>query len=223
MINRVLCDLDGTLVDTMDLILASFHHAFEQGLGETVTDQELLVYFGQTLEDQFGRMRPHLSSEDIARVVDIYREHNHREHDARVFLVPGADQALEKLHREGYDLGVVTSKRLDLAQHGLELFGLWQYFSVVVHEASTRQHKPHPAPILLALEEWHVSSDHVVYVGDSPYDMMAAKAAGCVGLGLAYNTFSVEDLIKAGADTVHTTWDSAVAWIMAQREESKKA
>ena len=214
-INRVLCDLDGTLVDTMDLILASFHHAFEAGLGETVTDQELLVYFGQTLEDQFGRMRPHLGAEEIARLIAIYREHNHREHDARVFLVPGADLALEKLKHQGYDLGVVTSKRLDMAQHGLELFGLWPYFSVVVHQASTSQHKPHPAPILRALELWQTSAEHVVYVGDSPYDMMAAKAAGCLALGLAYNTFPADDLLKAGADSVHANWDSAVRWIMA--------
>lgn len=217
MINRVLCDLDGTLVDTMDLILASFHYAFETGLGELVTDQELLVYFGQTLEDQFGRMRPHLTAPEIARMVAIYREHNHREHDARVFLVPGADRALEKLRNEGYDLGIVTSKRLDMAQHGLELFDLWQHFSVVVHEGSTSQHKPHPAPILRALELWQTSSEHVVYVGDSPYDMMAAKAAGCTALGLAYNTFPSEDLRQAGADSVHTTWESAVNWIMAQR------
>ncbi len=217
MINRVLCDLDGTLVDTMDLILASFHYAFEAGLGETVTDQELLVYFGQTLEDQFGRMRPQLSPQEIARLVAIYREHNHREHDARIFLVPGADKALEKLRNEGYDLGVVTSKRLDMAQHGLEMFNLWQYCSIVVHQASTRQHKPHPAPILRALELWQTSSDQVVYVGDSPYDMMAAKAAGCTALGLVYNTFSGNDLVKAGADSVHATWDSAVNWIMAQR------
>ncbi len=216
MISHVLCDLDGTILDTMELILASYHYAFLEGLGQTVTDAELMPYFGQTLDDQFAQMRPDLSDSEIERLVDIYRNHNHKEHDSHISIIPGADVALHKLYAMGYPLGIATSKRLDMARHGLELFGLWSYFSVVVHHDSTHLHKPHPDPLLAAIKDWGVDGSEVVYIGDSPYDMKAAKSAGCQALGLAYNTFTVNDLKQAGADTVHTTWDSALLWIFSQ-------
>ena len=218
MISHVLCDLDGTILDTMELILLSFHYAFEVGLGQTVSDDELLLYFGQTLDDQFRQMRPDLSSSEIERLVEIYRTHNHLEHDRHIDLIPGADHALKILHHAGYPLGLVTSKRLDMAQHGLEMFDLWAYFSVVVHHDSTTQHKPRPDPILEALRMFSADPHTAVYVGDSPYDMQAAKSAGCQALGLAYNTFTVDDLVKAGADRVCTTWEAALHWIMEQND-----
>ncbi len=218
MISYVLCDLDGTILDTMDLILSSFHYTFEVGLGQTVSDRELLIYFGQTLDDQFRQMRPDLSSSDIARVVEIYRAHNHLEHDRHIDLIPGADQALKSLYQAGYPLGLVTSKRLDMARRGLEMFDLWTYFSVVVHHDSTTQHKPRPDPILEALRMLSADPQSVVYIGDSPYDMQAAKSAGCQALGLSYNTFTVDDLAQAGADCVYTTWEAALHWIMGQTD-----
>lgn len=212
-IEAVLVDLDGTVLDTTRLILDSFHYAFREGLGETVSDAELLEHFGKTLDDQFAEMRPGLSPSEVDRLVGLYRAFNHAEHDRLVTVIPGADAVLAQLHRQGRPLGVVTSKRLDIARHGLERFGLWPLFGVVVHHESTRRHKPHPEPVRLALATLGVNPARTVFIGDSPYDMLAGRAAGCRALGYLFNTFDRQRLVEAGAERVMESWEDIEKWL----------
>ena len=208
-------DLDGTILDTTDLILKSFIHAFREGLGEDVSEDELITHFGRPLPVQFRTMRPQLAPQDIDKLVSIYREHNESQHNLRVDVVPGADRALRCLARKGYRLGIVTSKRQDMAERGLRLVGLQDLFDVIVHMDSTVRHKPHPEPVKHALALMRGDSSRAVYVGDSPYDMMAGHAAGLRTLGLVHNTFREETLRRAGADAVVFDWDSVVSTLTA--------
>jgi pyrophosphatase PpaX len=93
----------------------------------------------------------------------------------------------------------VTSKRNELALRGLERFGLLEYFELVVGSDDTVRHKPEPDPLLLAADRLDVSIEDCVYVGDSPYDMRAARAANAVALGALWGMFSREELEEAGA------------------------
>jgi pyrophosphatase PpaX len=85
---------------------------------------------------------------------------------------------IAKLRQRGYSLGVVTSKSRQFAERGLRLCGLWDFMSVFISMDDTLRHKPHPEPLLLALEKLRVAPQHAVYVGDSRYDLQAGKAAG---------------------------------------------
>lgn len=201
-----LFDLDGTILDTTELILASFLHTFETALGQSVSREQVMVHFGRPLMEQFRLMRPDLSESDIQRVIGVYFEHNEAEHDGLVSLVPGADAGLRRLKAAGHPLGIVTSKRRALAVHGLKLFELDSLFSTVVALESTVQHKPHPEPVEHALHQMGGARETAVYVGDSPYDMTSGRAAGVRTLGLIHNTFSREDLTRAGADHVVDSW-----------------
>ncbi|WP_053960794.1 HAD family hydrolase [Sulfobacillus thermosulfidooxidans] len=211
MTQALLFDLDGTILDTTELIVQSFLYTFEQGLGERVSREEVLVHFGKSLDDQFRIMRPHLSAEEVKRLVTLYRTHNHAHHDQMVSLIPGAGEILRQLRQSTLSLAVVTSKRLDMTQHGLKLFGLAEIFQTIIHHDSTLHHKPHPEPILRALGELCVSGEDAWYIGDSPYDMMAAKKAGCRAIGFCYNTFRPEQLEEAGADSLVYSWPELYA------------
>lgn len=210
----MLFDLDGTILDTTDLILRSFAHAFRTGLGEEVTRDELMVHFGRPLAAQFRTMRPHLSAPAVDRLVSVYRQHNEAEHDDCVTVVPGADTCLAALKAAGHRLGIVTSKRLDMTRHGLELFGLDDLFDVIVHSGSTVRHKPDPEPVQHALHLMGAEPSGAAYVGDSPYDMRSGRSAGVRTLGLVHNTFTADELKDAGADMVVSGWSSVATVLL---------
>lgn len=204
----LLFDLDGTILDTRDLIFASYRYAFWVGLGERVSEQELLTHFGRPLHEQIKIMRPKLSDDGVHRIAEIYRDHNHREHDKMVRIVPGADRVLGILAARGHRLGIVTSKRLQMTEYGLKRFGLWDLFSVVIHAENTPRHKPHPDPVRLAMEALKSVPDETWMIGDSPYDMASASAAGCHAMGLLYESaFGEESLWRAGAERVVQSWN----------------
>jgi pyrophosphatase PpaX len=205
-----LFDLDGTILDTTDLILQSFIHAFSAGIGEEVTRADVISHFGRPLWDQFRTMRPDLDDEAIDRLVAIYREHNESRHDGWVTVVPGADRSLYSLKEAGHRLGIVTSKGMDLTRRGLQLFNLDGLFEVIVHRDSTTLHKPHPEPVAHALTLMGAQPEMSCFMGDSPYDMRSGRAAGVMTLGLVHNTFSEEDLRRAGADSVVFHWEDAL-------------
>lgn len=207
---QMLFDLDGTILDTTDLIVKSFVHAFNEGLQRTVTHGELVRHFGRPLAVQFQLMCPELPESEIERLVTIYRQHNEEQHDQWVRVVPGADRGLRALHAHGFPLGIVTSKREDLTLHGLELFGLRDLFQVIVHAESTTRHKPHPEPVELALKRLGAKPEETAYVGDSPYDMMAGRSSGVHTLGLVHNTFAIDVLKEAGAQAVVFDWTDVV-------------
>lgn len=211
---QFLFDLDGTILDTTELILESFTYAFQEGLGEPVTREELLVHFGRPLVEQFRIMRPALPQVQIDRLTDLYREHNHAEHDRFTTVVPGAEEGLRALARAGYPLGIVTSKRHGMTMHGLERFGLESLFRVVVHMDSTAKHKPHPEPVQHAMQLMGGTPERAAYVGDSPYDMASGRAAGVRTVGLIYNTFTESVLRDAGAERVVHSWPEVVGTLM---------
>jgi len=202
----LLFDLDGTILDTTDLIVASFMHTFEVGLDRTMSREELMTHFGRPLTDQFRLMCPDLDDDGVHRLIATYVEHNEAAHDQWVTVVPGADTVLHHLATLGHTLAIVTSKRESLARHGLALFGLEDLFSVIVHSDSTAHHKPHPEPVQYALRCLQTSPKTAVYVGDSPYDMASGHAAGVRTLGLIHNTFTTDQLWSAGADDVVSNW-----------------
>jgi pyrophosphatase PpaX len=170
----VLFDLDGTLVDSGAMILASFQHATRTVLSREIPEHELLSAVGGS------GLREQMEAIDPARVeelIEVYSAHNAGLHDE---LEPcaGILDALERLSAEGRRLAVVTAKRRTTLALAFEVLPeLRRFFDVTVGAEDTTRHKPSPEPLLLALERLGANADDTVYVGDSPFDIQAAKAA----------------------------------------------
>jgi pyrophosphatase PpaX len=178
----VLFDLDGTLVDSAGVILASFHHATETVLQRRYPDAQILAQVGGTnLETQMGLLAP----EHVDELVRVYRAHNDPSY-SELACFDGMVDVLAQLKGEGRRLGVVSAKRAPTVQRVFEGAGIGRYFAVVVGSDSTEHHKPHPEPLLHALRELDASPAEAAYVGDSPFDMAAAKAAGVYAVAVAW-------------------------------------
>lgn len=192
----VLFDLDGTLIDTLDLIRESMRYTTQTVLGEALPDDVLMHNVGVPLIVQMREFDEVRADE----MLKVYREHNWRVHDALVKEYPGVEPALQALIGRGLRLGVVTSKARSVAERGLERFDLGPFFDLIVSYDDVPVHKPDPFPLAFAAEQLGVATDRCAYVGDSPHDMSAASAAGCVAIAATWGVSSRERLVVAGAE-----------------------
>ncbi len=203
----VVLDLDGTVVDTVDLIRASFVHASREVLGEVLPDEVLMAGVGQPLMTQMET----LSHEHARELYDVYREHNHRVHDELIRSYEGMEAALGRLKAAQRRLAIVTSKSADTTAMAFRALGLPDLFDAVVTAGDTGAHKPSAEPVLLALERLGASPDRAIYIGDSPVDIAAGKAAGVTTAGVLWGIFSERALRDAAPDFLFFTIDEMVA------------
>ncbi|MCL2632181.1 MAG: HAD-IA family hydrolase [Coriobacteriia bacterium] len=189
-------DLDGTVLNTKQQILASFHYACDQVLGYRIEDQKLVDLIGIPLLEQ---MRILVAEEHVDAMVAAYREYQ-TEPDIYTEHYEGVHEALTALAGVGWPMAVVTSSRYDRAYQGLASFNLDRFFETIVAYENSERHKPHPDPLLKAAELLEVDVTRAIYVGDSPFDMQAAKAIGMLAVGASWGFFGAERLQEAGAD-----------------------
>ena len=199
----VLFDLDGTLIDSGAMILSSFRHATRTVLGRTIPDDVLVAACGgATIHDQ---MRAFADEDLVEELVRVYREHNEPLHaDLRAF--DGLDGVLARLARERRKLGVVTSKRRKTVALAFAVLPIEGYFDAIVTSDDVERHKPDPEPVLVALERLGSKPDEAAFVGDSPFDVAAGKAAGCFAVAVSWGRIHPEERLRqAGADVVVQT------------------
>ncbi len=197
----VVFDLDGTIVDSVDLIVVSFQHAFREVLGREVGREEAIAYVGRPLREQMMAFSPEHADELVAS----YREFNHREHARMLKLYDGILHLLDRLQKTGTKVGLVTSKSRYTTQMAFDLTGIESYFDAAVCADESPRNKPFPDPILLCLQQLGVSPADAAYVGDSPADMQAARAAGVEAIAVAWGVFDVATLTAEKPDRlVHT-------------------
>jgi pyrophosphatase PpaX len=138
------------------------------------------------------------SEEKADELLAVYREHNNRVHDVMVREYPGVEEALERLTASGKRLGVVTSKSRPIAMRGLERFSLERFFETIVTCDDVEIHKPDPHPLLHAAGLLGVDISACAYVGDSPHDMTAAVAAGCVAVAALWGVAGRDRVLEPG-------------------------
>jgi pyrophosphatase PpaX len=205
----VLFDFDGTLVDTTEMIFQSMRHATSSVLGrDDLSREELLANVGQPLPRQMEI----LDAEKAELLLGAYRAHHEEHHDALIGEFPGVDEALYRLRTAGVRIVVVTSKRRRSVEMALEKFpGLDLVVDLFVTMEDTTEHKPHPEPLLKGLElAGDVPKDKAVYVGDSPFDVQAAKAAGLRSVAVSWGAFSEDTLREAEPDHLVPDIDAVV-------------
>jgi len=183
MINAVLFDFDGTLVNTNPLIIRTLKETFAALLPSRVlSDTEILDCIGPTLAQTGQKYFP----ENPDKFVDYYRKLNLTYHDEMIQQYPGIADMLAELHRRGLVLAVVSSKKRDLVLHGLQLMGLSQYFDYVLGGDEVENPKPHPEPITTALTALGLAANETMMVGDNSHDIECAQNAGVVSVGVGW-------------------------------------
>lgn len=183
----ILFDLDGTLVDTTAFLLQSMRHAFEIYPGRHPTDPEWVAGIGTPLRTQ---LRQFIADEaQVEAVVARYRAYQKLHHDALTFAFDGAVELARHLKKRGHPTAIVTSKGDDLAHRTLKHVGLAPFMDVVMTAENVTHAKPHPEPVLLALQKLERTPREAVFVGDSPHDITAGGAAGVVTIAAMWGPF----------------------------------
>jgi pyrophosphatase PpaX len=188
----VLFDLDGTLIDSIGLLLASMKHTFSGREGRAPTEEEWIEGIGTPLAEQ---LNPFVESEtDAAELVARYRTYQRQHHDRLTNAYEGALDTLEQLYNWGHPLGVVTSKSNEMMERGLRHTGMDVYMKTMIGSDSCARHKPDPFPVTMALDELGYEAHEAVFVGDSPHDIASGNAAGVSTIAALWGPFSKSQL-----------------------------
>ncbi|UVI30568.1 HAD-IA family hydrolase [Paenibacillus spongiae] len=197
-IRTLLFDLDGTILDTNELIIQSFLHSLEGVVPAGFGRDQIIPTMGLPLAVQ---MQGFSNLEEVSHLVSMYREINLRLHDEYVKPFPYVQEVLARLQAEGFQIGIVTTKAKLTTERGLRYTELYDYvmpegiitIDDVVHP------KPHPEPVLKAIEALGADPAATVMIGDSVVDIEAAEAAGCIPVGVAWSLKGEDKLIESGA------------------------
>jgi pyrophosphatase PpaX len=209
LLSAVLFDFDGTLLDTTEMIHQSMKHATSSVLGrDDIPRETLLANVGQPLPRQMEL----IDTENADLLLEAYRSHHEEHHEALIGEFPGVEESLARLRLARIKVAVVTSKRRLSVEMALKTFpGLRNVVDRFVTLEDTREHKPQPEPLLKGLELLgDVSKERAAYVGDSPFDVEAAKAAGLTSVAVSWGAFSEGILRAAEPDQLVPDIQSAV-------------
>ncbi len=190
-----LFDLDGTLLDSIELILESFHHTSRIHLGRELPNAHWLAGIGTPLRDALGAMAATDAERDA--MLDTYRDYNLEHHDEKARAYPGVVDVVRELHRRDASLALVTSKMRLGAERGLRLLDLEREFNVRVTADDVVNGKPHPEPVLKALDALGTSPEDAIFIGDSAHDIESGKRAGVSTAAVSWGPFPKEALLAA--------------------------
>lgn len=181
-IHTILFDLDGTLIDTNDLINESFYHTFKQ-FGLEFTHEEIVSFNGPPLQETFEK----IDLDKAEAMITTYREHNLAHHDSYVKAFPHVKETLEELKKHGLQLGIVTTKMRKTAIRGMKLTGIYDYFNTIIALDDITHAKPHPEPVLRAMENLNAEANTTLMVGDNTHDIESGQHAGVFTAGVAWS------------------------------------
>lgn len=198
MIKAILFDLDGTLINTNELIVESFNYAFKKHNNINIDREEIVATFGEPLGDTMARY----DSEHSEILVKLFRSYNESKHDELATTFEGIEEGLKALKAINVKLGVVTSKRKIMAERGLKLIGIYDYMDVIVTPEDTDRHKPLGDPAEKACELLGIEPREAIMVGDSHNDILCGKSAGCSTCLVTYTALDMDSLLKHKPDYV---------------------
>ena len=187
----VLFDLDGTLIDSIGLLLECVHHTFEGRL-PAPTDEEWIAGIGTPLRKQLAEYTT--TDDEIDELTQRYRNFQREHHDRLTWAFPGVIETLQELERRGNPMGVVTSKSNEMMDRGLAYVGAIDFMKTRIGMDSCTVHKPEPEPVLVALRELGYQPHEALFVGDSPHDIASGNAAGVTSVAALWGPFTREQL-----------------------------
>jgi len=208
--DTLLFDLDGTLLDTNPLIIASFRHTLGYYFpNETYRDEDIFPFIGPTLEKSFKA----LNEPEWKEMQAFYRSFNIAMHDQLVAEYPGVIKGLYRLHAKGYKMGVVTSKGRPVVEQGLRLFNIDHLFDVVITADDVVHEKPHAEPVERALRALGSTADRAVMVGDNDTDIFSGKNAGTKTVAVGWALKGRAFLETLEPDVIIDSMEHFEAWL----------
>ena len=203
MINTVLFDYDGTLMDTNELVLQSWQHTFRTLRGHEEDPDFIRSTFGEPLVMTLAKLFPEVP---VEKSLDIYRTYQRSVFTDFAEVFPGMLELLEALKTKGCKMGLVTSRTKDTTWAGLKHYGMDKYFDAVITAGDTDRHKPDPEPILITLEKLGSSPEESLMIGDTMFDLLCAQNAGVKNVMVDWSvTMTAEE--KSQADYIIKTAD----------------
>lgn len=182
-IQTVLFDLDGTILDSNELIQQSFAYTFKQ-FDYSFTEEELIAFNGPPLREGFAKVNPNLVDE----MIQTYRDFNIDKHEEYIKLFPHVLETLEVLKDHDINMGIVTSKMRSSVNIGMEMTGLDRYFNTIVTIDDIVHSKPHPESVIKAMHALNAQTDSTLMVGDNYHDIVAGQNAGVKTAGVAWTS-----------------------------------
>lgn len=195
-ITTVLFDLDGTLIDTNELIISSFLHTLELYFPGKYQREDVLPFMGPPLDETFGKLDPERAEE----MTHEYRAYNVENHDLLVKDFIGVNETMQILKEQGFKLGIVSTKIYDTVLRGLKLTKLDPYFDTIVTLDHVTKAKPDPEAVLKALELLEAKPEQAIMVGDNYHDILAGKNAGTKSAGVAWTAKGRDYLVQFHPD-----------------------
>lgn len=214
----ILFDLDGTLIDSTEAILESFHHAFDFYNYEHPEDAEIKALIGHPLDVMFSRLG--VGEAVVWDFVETYKEHYREISTQMTTLIPHAKEAVELAYKFA-DLGIVTTKTGKYSEILMEYFGVMDKFKVLIGREHVENPKPHAEPILKALEVFDKQDKDVWMIGDTELDLMSASSAGINSIAVLSGYDSSETLNKM-SDVVFNDAYEAVKWLESRKISQSK-
>ena len=205
----VLFDLDGTLINTSELIFHSFEYALDKVLHTTMPREDLLWTFGRPLE----MIMKTLGGENAEDLLTAFREYS-MAHETEITLFPNVKETMTQLRAQGIKTAIVTSRIYVSTMRDLEILNLDPaLFDVIITPEATAEHKPHPAPALKALELLNIAPEDAIMVGDSVHDLKCGHEAGCKTAFVTYSMQPHEELLACNPDYSLEALTDLVTWV----------
>jgi len=205
----ILFDLDGTVIDSTDAILESFHNSFDVFSREHPCDSDIKALIGYPLDEMYRELG--VEEEKIWDFVDTYKEHYRLISTQKTYLLSGAKEAVI-LASEFAEIGVVTTKTGKYSQVLMEYFGIMKYFKVLIGREHVQNPKPHQEPILKALESFDVGDKEVWMIGDTKLDLISAQNAGINSIGVL-SGYDNEKTLKEFTGIIFKDVIEAIKWL----------
>ncbi|MFW5894553.1 MAG: pyrophosphatase PpaX [Bacillota bacterium] len=216
-INTVLFDLDGTLVDTNEIIIRSYLYAFKTHLPDLKISRDAIIdHIGPPLDKVFSQYTS--SPFKVKALIETYREFYSNNEFAHFKLYEGVTETLESLHLKGYNLAIVTNKFLESAKPSIDFFNLEQWMDHIITLDDVEHPKPDKEPVLKAIDMFD-NVKAALMVGDNTSDIQSAKNAGIYSAGVAWSIKGEAALQASNPDYMLETMDSIHAILNTNKEE----
>lgn len=196
MIKAVLFDLDGTLINTNQLVLESFKYVFNTELNIYPKDEEILQYFGEPLMKTLARY----DEINALKLYNAYIQYNEKSHDNVVQAMEGARDTVIGLKERNISVGVVSSKRRIMVDRGLKVCNLSGLMDVIITPEDTEKHKPDGEPLIKACDLLGIDTEYALMVGDSHFDILCGKNAGAKTCLVKYTVVPIDNILKYNPD-----------------------
>lgn len=199
MIKAIIFDVDGVLEDSFNAVYEYFDLIFKRSGYAMVTQDQFLHMRHIARDDMIRLIAKNPSKDEMSRILQIEKEVPYAKDGIK--MTEGAEKIVKEF-AEKYRLAIVTGRNESGAEDFLNRSGLGKYFETVVHYEHYDNPKPHPEPILIALQRLNIAPQEAVYIGDTEADFQSASAAGTKFIlhadkkiqGVRYHTFNFGDL-----------------------------